>query len=123
MPHLRIEYSANVPPEGELEALFARLHRILLEDGGIPIANCKSRARRCETFLVAEGGPAAAFVHLDLRFLEGRSPEVKRAIGEAALEALREFFPRSVAGVEVQVTVEIRDIARASYFKFPRGTL
>ena len=123
MPHLTLEYSANVSPEGELENLFASLHRILAEVGGIRIDNCKSRARRCDTFLVADGGPAAAFVHLDLRFLEGRAPEVKQAVGERVLEALQEFFPASVAGVEVQVTVEIRDILRASYFKVPKGTL
>ena len=123
MPHLTLEYSANVSPRGELKPLFARLHRVLADVGGIPIGNCKSRARRCETFLVADGGPAAAFVHLDLRFLEGRAPEVKRAVGEGALAALQEFFPASVDDVDVQVTVEIRDIVRASYFKVPKGSL
>ena len=123
MPHLTLEHSANVIPQGDLQTLFARLHRILAEVGGIKIENCKSRARSCETYLVASGEPSGAFVHLDVRFLEGRRPEVKRAVGDRMLESLRWCFPEPGPDGELQVTVELRDIARESYFKYPKGTL
>ena len=67
------------------------------------------------------GSAEEGFVHLDVRFLAGRPSEVKRAVGEALLAALRAAY---VLGERpVQITVEIRDIPQESYFKFPDGTL
>ena len=59
MPHLVLEYSANIDCPPDLPVLFGRLHEVLAETGGI----------------------------------------------------------------RLQITVEIQDIRRASYFKYPAGTL
>jgi 5-carboxymethyl-2-hydroxymuconate isomerase len=123
MPHLTLEYSANLDPPAEFAPLFLRLHGLLARTGGIRRENCKSRAYACRDFLVGEGRPSDAFVHLDIRFLEGRSDEVKQAIGAAALDMLVDAFSDAAARGVLQATVEVRDIARASYFKFPPGTL
>jgi 5-carboxymethyl-2-hydroxymuconate isomerase len=75
---------------------------------------------------VAEGEGPSAFVHLDIRFLEGRSPEVKRAIGDGALDLLHKHFAPGAEepeGLDFQITIEIRDIHRVTYFKYPPGTL
>ena len=123
MPHLVLEYSANVECPPELSRLFGQLHDILAETGGIRRANCKSRARIAQPYLVGSGGEADAFVHLEIRFLEGRPAEVKQAIGEASLDLLQAWFQDPLQRLELQITVEIQDIQRASYFKFPAGTL
>ena len=123
MPHLTLEYSANVESPSDLPDLFARLHHVLAEVGGIKIENCKTRSRKVRDFLVATGGESQAFVHLDVRFLEGRPPETRQEVGEALLEALLQGFRESVERLELQVTVEIQEIARAGYFKYPKGTL
>lgn len=118
MPQITLEYSANLPGEIASEELLLALHRILRDVGGLRIGNCKSRVVPAARFLVGEGG--GAFVHLDVRFLEGRPPEVKRSLGEALLAALREAY--GACGEGLQITVEIGDIPRAAYFKHPPGT-
>jgi 5-carboxymethyl-2-hydroxymuconate isomerase len=123
MPHLTIEYTGNLEPERGFDSLFARLHSVLNDLGGIKKANCKSRAVRVDRFLVGEGGADAAFVHADVRFLEGRPVPVKREIGKAILAVLRESFPPLPGIRDLQITVEIRDIRRAMYFKHPEGSL
>ena len=117
MPQLQLEYSANVtaPPTPDLLLM---LHQILA-DHGVKIGNCKSRAVERDVYLVADGKTGEAFVHLDVSFMEGRSPELKTSIGNAMLSALRTEFGDD----GVQITVEIRDIKRDAYFKFPGGTL
>ena len=123
MPHLVVEYSGNLEEPDSMRDLFAELHDILVEVGGISRANCKSRSRRADCFYIADGDCAHGFVHLDIRFLEGRSTEVKRAVGKRSLAALRRWFERPHAGIQLQITAEVRDIKREFYCKYPDGTL
>ena len=122
MPHLTLEHTSNVRPTREFDDLFEQLHAVLAENG-VKIANCKSRAMERSRFYVAEGDHSSAFVHLDVRFMEGRSPESKQTIGQKLLGALRECFVPPSEITDLQITVEIRDIERQAYFKFPDGTL
>jgi 5-carboxymethyl-2-hydroxymuconate isomerase len=122
MPHLTLEYTGNLEQEIILDDLFPRLHGALVDVAAIPIGNCKSRAYRLDNYYIADGGPQHAFVHLAIRFMEGRSVEVKRMIGRGCLEVLEELC-HSPAGLALQITVEIQDIERTTYFKLPEGTL
>lgn len=122
MPHLTLEYTDNVVPSLNFGQVFARLHRVLAEVGGIPLGNCKSRAIRLDDYFVGEGGAGQAFVHLTIRFLAGRSTELKQRIGSQSLAVLQQHFP-PLAERDLQLTVEIQEIERATYFKFPEGTL
>ena len=103
--------------------LFGQLHEVLAESGGTRRDNCKSRARPADRFLVGSGSESDAFAHLDVRFLESRSPEVKQTIGQQLLDLLQNWFQHSSDRLQLRVTVEIQDIRRASYFKYPAGTL
>lgn len=121
MPHLRLEHSANLAPEVASDALLRELHGALERVAGIRIRNCKSRVLSLPRFLVGRGEEESAFVHLEVRFLEGRSAEVRRAVGAELLRILTAAYD----GVEsdLQVTVEVIEIERPTYFKHPVGTL
>ncbi|MGD8868647.1 MAG: 5-carboxymethyl-2-hydroxymuconate Delta-isomerase [Gemmatimonadales bacterium] len=123
MPHLTIEYTTNLKPRAPFDDLFARLHATLADLGGINKGNCKSRAMGLDRFRIGEGAADAAFVHLDVRFLEGRAASVKQQIGKSFLTILRENFPPPNEIRDLQITVEIRDIERGMYFKHPEGSL
>jgi 5-carboxymethyl-2-hydroxymuconate isomerase len=123
MPHLTLEYTSNLSQTIDVGELFPKLHQILADVGGISIHNCKSRAVRLDTYYIGKGGTQNAFIHLDIRFLEGRSLELKQRIGQQSLSWLKEFFAPSLAELELQVTVEIVDIQSQTYFKIPEGSL
>lgn len=122
MPHLTLEYTENLEREIIFDDLFPRLHGVLVDVAAVPIGNCKSRACRLDSYYIADGGPQHAFVHLAIRFMEGRSVELKRNIGRGCLKVLEELCC-APAGLELQITVEIQDIERTTYFKLPEGTL
>ena len=122
MPHTTIEYSGNLGDRFDVADLLASFHGVLTEVGGIDLTNCKSRAVASDTYLIGDGEERHAFVHADVRFLEGRSPGVKRAIGSGMLRVLQEFFRGDAKRFDLQLTVEIRDIQREAYFKLPEGT-
>lgn len=121
VPHLRLEYSGNLAAPADFQPLFAELHRILHEEGGIGLHNCKSRAVKLDHFRVGNGAADDAFVHLTVRVLDGRTDAVQRRIGELALRCLERHFG---AGSDAQqITVEVGAIPRALYFKSPAGTI
>lgn len=123
MPHPVLEYSANIDCPPDLPVLFGRLHEVLAETGGIRRDNCKSRARPADPFLVGSGSESDAFVHLDIRLLQGRPSEVKQAIGQQLLNLLQNWFQHSSDRLRLQITVEIQDNRCESYFKYPAGIL
>lgn len=123
MPHLNLEYSANVEQSIDYSALFAAVHRVLNEVGGVNLNNCKSRARKLDVFYLGDGSEKHALVHLEIALLEGRTPEVKSAVTAAVLELLRECYQPSLQTLDLQISVEMRDIERGPYAKFPGGTL
>ncbi len=117
MPHLVLEYSANVPDEPDLDLALRRLHEAMTTAGPFDLANVKSRAVRQERFRVADGAADRAFVHLTAAVLAGRDTEVLRATAAALLTVLRETFPRASTERRCDFTVEIREMHRDVYFK------
>jgi 5-carboxymethyl-2-hydroxymuconate isomerase len=123
VPHLTLEYTSNLAREAPTSELLLQLHRLLESAAGVPVGNCKSRWRKLEEWAVGDGGVESAFVHLDIRLLEGRAPEVLSETGRSVLDILKSHFLPGPQGREVQITIEIQEIRRDAYFKEPDGTL
>jgi 5-carboxymethyl-2-hydroxymuconate isomerase len=115
MPHLVLEYSANVPDRPDLRRVLLDLHQALLASALFERKDLKSRVVRHDVFAVADGAEDRAFVALSIAVLDGRPDEVKAALSEAALDVLIRAFPKLVAGGRGAVSVEVRDLHRASY--------
>lgn len=123
MPQITLEYTGNLKQDVNWPALFAQIHKVLADVGGIQIGNCKSRATELKDYYVGEGEDRNAFVHLEVRFVEGRSRELKQELGRTILSVLEEQYRPSLGDFDLQITVEIDDIQREMYFKIPEGTL
>jgi 5-carboxymethyl-2-hydroxymuconate isomerase len=117
MPHLVLEYSANLQELPDLGVVLQRLHEALAASGPFEIEKMKSRAVRHETFHVADGAPDRAFVHLTAAVLSGRERSVLDAAASALLAVLRDEFARCRACRRVDLTLELREMPRALYFK------
>jgi len=122
MPHLVLEYSANATLPDDPRGVLQQLHAVLHEAGGILIGNCKSRVYRADAFLIADGQSNEGFVHLDIRFVRGRSDELKARISRECLAVLKSTF-LPINDLALQITVNVGDIAPDMYSKHPEGTL
>ena len=123
MPHLTLETSANIDQEIQTEELFSELHELLASVADLDIKNCKSRLVHLDKTYIGRGEPQNAFIHLEIRLLAGRSPELKGRIGRECLKFLESYFSSSAADHALQITVEIVDLERHAYFKVPGGSL
>jgi 5-carboxymethyl-2-hydroxymuconate isomerase len=117
MPHLVLEYTANVPDRPDLDELLHRLHDALAAAGPFELSKIKSRVVRHESFRAADGALDRSFVHLGAAVLDGRESEVLRSAADALLAVLCEAFPRARREQRCDVTLEIREMPRALYFK------
>jgi len=116
MPHLHVEYSDNLR-DLDVDRLLLRLNHTLVGSGQFADElDIKSRAVAMASYRVGTALSERAFAHIKLSILSGRSPEVKRQLSTALLEVLKEAVP-AVAGVDIQLCVEVLDIDRDSYSK------
>ncbi|MHA6790287.1 5-carboxymethyl-2-hydroxymuconate Delta-isomerase [Pseudomonas bijieensis] len=116
MPHLHLEYTANLP-ELNAEVALMRLNNALVLSGQFGAElDIKSRAVKHETFRVGTSLGERGFVHVKLALLSGHSPEIKKQLSASLLAVIQDLGPWP-AGVSVQLCVEILDIDRESYAK------
>lgn len=122
MPHIALEYSSDLHPLPDFRRVFAEVHAILDEVANARISNAKSRATAVEAY-VGDGDASRAFAHLEIRLMEGRSTEVKAEISAMCLEVLVAAFGDASTDRDLQITVHVTDLERATYAKHPPGTI
>jgi 5-carboxymethyl-2-hydroxymuconate isomerase len=111
MPHLHMEYTANLP-ELNADVALLRFNNALVASGQFAAeSDIKARAVKVGTALNER-----AFVYVNLALLSGRSPQIKKQLSESLLAVLQDLC-QWPAGVEVQLAVEIVDMDRESYSK------
>lgn len=109
MPHLTLEYSANVT-ESQFPELFQRCHAFLVEHLRTHLAHCKSRAIQCTQFFVGDGNPKNAFVHVCLQIMPGRTPDTLQKVSQGLMELFKHQFSQSLENLNLQITLEIREL-------------
>lgn len=117
MPHLLIEYSANLDPAIGIRALIDKLHATAIGTGVFPVGGARTRAMRREFYRVADGNPANAFVHLTMRVGHGRSVETRRAAAEAIFQALCEHLEPLYVSTPLAISAEMQEIDPQFSFK------
>lgn len=120
MPQITVEYSQVVAASFDRRAFALALHPMAAELIGSALASFKTRFYAIDEAVIGDGDPAHAMVHVDFRLLSGRPPELKQRLGAAVLDLARAHV-RAVAGVDIQVTVEVRDLDRPHYHKLVVG--
>lgn len=116
MPHLHMEYTANLTDLNADVALM-RLNNTLVGSGQFSAEfDIKSRAVKVETFKVGTALAERAFVHVKLALLSGRSAQIKQQLSESLLAVVQDLCEWP-SDIEVQLCVEILDIDRDSYSK------
>ncbi|KTC25725.1 5-carboxymethyl-2-hydroxymuconate isomerase [Pseudomonas marginalis ICMP 9505] len=120
MPHLHLEYTANLP-DLAVEKTLLRLNNVLMASGQFGAEfDIKSRAIKLESFQVGTSIAPRGFIALKLSLLSGRSPQVKKQLSESLLAVLQDMgdWP---ADIQVQLSVLLVDMDRDSYSKVAIG--
>jgi 5-carboxymethyl-2-hydroxymuconate isomerase len=120
MPHIIVEYSANLEPALDPQALVDELHRVVIGLGIAEAPAVRTRTERREVYRVGDGDPANGFVHVVARLRIGRPEAARRALGEALLAATDHALAGAFRTHPIAVTVEIHEI---DHMTFRRNTI
>jgi 5-carboxymethyl-2-hydroxymuconate isomerase len=110
MPHLIVEYSANLEQALDIAGLVEALHAAALETGVFPIGGIRTRAARRETYRIADGHTENAFIHVQARIGAGRTAEVRQQAAEHIFARLKTKTADVFASRPLGLTFEVVEI-------------
>ena len=117
MPHIVIEYSANVRGQVGPEDLVARVHEVALRTGVFPVGGIRTRAVERTCYRVADGHPDNAFVHVVMRIRHGRDLATRRRAGEDVFRVVCDYLEPLFERSPLAISLEVQEIDPDVSFK------
>jgi 5-carboxymethyl-2-hydroxymuconate isomerase len=112
MPHIIVEYSANLDDSIDVPALLGALHQAMIESGQAPLEGIRTRAERREHFCVADRNPDNAFVHIIVRMREGRPKEAYQKVADMLMAAAETSLDATLKKHPMQLALEMHEITQ-----------
>ena len=110
MPHLMIDYSANVEADVDIGAFCETLRKVAASIDAFPVAGVKIRAVRVDHYAIADGNPAHGFIDISIRIREGRDQETKQHAVQKIFDAANDFISDAMQRRSLALSIELRDI-------------
>ncbi len=111
MPHIIIEYSANLLPDLDVPKMLGTLHDSLAASG-VDKGRIKTRAIKIDHAFVGEKGASGSMIHGTLLLIEGRDIATKKKLADPLFAALKD----AAGGPDIAVTFEVRDMVKDTYY-------
>lgn len=121
MPHIVVEYSANLRDDGDLPSLLSKINASMIAERGptgpvFPAAGIRSRAIAVDDWCVADGANADdAFVHLTVRIARGRSEAQKQKAFDAVFEIVKDHFASSYATRGLALSMDVDEFTNPTW--------
>ncbi|WP_428649370.1 5-carboxymethyl-2-hydroxymuconate Delta-isomerase [Roseibium sp.] len=110
MPHITLEYSANLEEGVDIQALCEHLRAEAATIETFPMPGLRVRALKAEHYSIADGNPKHAFIDICVRLRAGRPMEVKRDATQRLFDAAKAFLAPVLAKRSLALSLEMRDI-------------
>jgi 5-carboxymethyl-2-hydroxymuconate isomerase len=110
VPHIIVEYSANLDEVLPIAKLVADVHRAVLATGTFKLGAVRTRAARRDIYAIADGDPQNAFINVIAKIGRGRAPETRRALAEAIMALLDRETATLAASRGLALSVYVEEI-------------
>jgi 5-carboxymethyl-2-hydroxymuconate isomerase len=108
VPHIIVEYSANIAQSVTVSALLQAVHAAALATGLAPLDALRTRGEERADYVIADGHPDNAFVAIVARLGPGRTPEEKHGLVNALVAAANNAIGDEIKNV--MLSVEYQEI-------------
>lgn len=110
MPHIVVEYSANLEAHVSIRRLVDALHGGALATGVFPVGGLRTRAERRDVYAIADGDPDHVFVAVVARIGHGRDAPTKGRVAAALMRILETETADLFRSRGLGLTVEVQEI-------------
>jgi 5-carboxymethyl-2-hydroxymuconate isomerase len=118
MPHLIVEYTANLKAEGDIPGLLKKANGVLIAQPGVfPIGGIRSRAIELTQWCMADGEDDYAFVHVTLKIGAGRDDKTKRKVSDELFEMIKAHFAALYAKRFLALSLELVEFSESGTYK------
>jgi 5-carboxymethyl-2-hydroxymuconate isomerase len=117
MPHLTVEYSANLENRIDILQLVETIHQAALKTGVFEVAAVRTRAARRDYYVIADGHRDNAFVAITVRVAPGRPPETRKRLGQEIFDAACEFLQKTYDTTPIGISLEVQEIDNTAAFR------
>ena len=117
MPHLTVEFSANLKNRVDILKLVETVHQAALRTGVFEIAAVRTRAVGRDYYVIADGHRDNAFVAISVRVAPGRLPETRRRVGQEIFDAACEFLKNVYETTPLAISLEVQEIDNTAAFR------
>lgn len=107
MPHITVEYSANLQPGLDIEALVEAVHDAAISTGVFPLGGTRTRALEHSVYAIADKDPENGFIHISARIGRGRNEDTKQRAGDIIFAALTSHTEHLFAQIPLALSLEI----------------
>ena len=117
MPHIVIEYSANLESRIALRELVEKAHEAALASGVFEVGGLRTRCARRDNYRIADGHPDNSFVAVNVRIGHGRDEATRHRAGKMIFEAVCAHLAPVYATTPMGITLDVAEIDPAAAFK------
>lgn len=117
MPHLTLEYSANLDGQTDVGTLCQELHAAILSSGLFELGAVRVRAFPARHYAIADLLPQNAFLDMSFRIGEGRTREEAKRAGDLIFAAAARHLAPLLAEPHFALSLEVREIDAALSWK------
>jgi 5-carboxymethyl-2-hydroxymuconate isomerase len=110
VPHVIVEYSANIQKHADIPGLIRTVHQAALASGLFATAAVRTRAERRDVFAIADEHPRNAFVAITIRMAAGRTEAERQRLADLVFDAACDYLDRGGPHERLALSFEIQDI-------------
>ena len=117
MPHIVVEYSANIRERIALDRLLERLHETAIGTGVFPLGGTRTRAAERAAYRIADGHPDNGFVHVTMRMGHGRDADTRMRAAQTVFDALCAHLAPLFDSAPLGISFEVQELDPVLNFK------
>ena len=110
MPHITLDYSANLEPLLDIADLCDTLRRIAISTGTFPLAGVRVRAFAATHVSIADGDPKHGYIDIAVRLRGGRDLATRQLAAKTIFAAAQGFLASALQQNSIALSLEMRDI-------------
>jgi 5-carboxymethyl-2-hydroxymuconate isomerase len=117
MPHIIVEYSANIEDRLRLPTLLKALHDAGIATGIANLSGFRTRAKRRDHYRIADGDPDNGFVAIHVRVAHGRTLETREMLGKTLFDTANRHLDPLFASSPLALSLDVQEIDPVLNFK------
>ena len=110
MPHIMLDYSANMEERTDIAALCDHLRRAAIQTGVFPMPGIRVRAFAATHVSIADGDPKHGYIDISVRLREGRDQQTRERAVHAIFDAAKDFLQQALEAYSIALSIEMRNI-------------